>query len=134
MPTYDKDRQVISMPASGDLSAYQWHIVTFDSSEQIKVADDADDEAEPLLGILENAPSAQYEPCLICISGKSKCKTDASVTAGAALTCSENATDKGQCIATTTVGDHTVGYALADGDDADIIPVMVSLGYHPGTS
>lgn len=130
MATYDAFRKVISLPAGSALTSHQWSIVTFNSSEQVTVATDADDEAYPLFGVLENKPADTGAEALICTRGKSKVKAACAITAGAAITCF----DDGRGTPTTTVGDHIIGFAIGDADEDDLCPVLVNLGYHPGTS
>jgi len=123
-----------TVPASGDLSSYQYHIMTLNTDGQAKVADDADDTAEALIGILLDKPTVANQSAKIAGPGSIvKLIADESINEGSRITCSEDGTDKGQGIATTTAGDNYVGISLTASGDAEFFEVLVQLGVHGGT-
>lgn len=122
---------VQTFPASTDLSSYQFHAMTLDTNGRVKVADDADQAGEPIIGILLNKPTAISQECEIAGPGsRVKAITDESINEGSWLTCSEDGTDKGQVIATTTTGDQLVGYSITAVGDAELVELIVVLGVY----
>lgn len=107
--------------ASGDLSSYQYYVVTATSTAgQVKVATTA--ATDPILGILQNDPESG-EAALVAAQGICWALAETSVTYGAPLTCSST----GRVKASTTDKHEIVGFALAASSAAgDMIPVLLS--------
>uniref|UniRef100_A0A6M3JA85 Head decoration protein n=1 Tax=viral metagenome TaxID=1070528 RepID=A0A6M3JA85_9ZZZZ len=80
------DGPEITLYASGDLSSYQFHGITMDTSGYAKLADDADDPVEAPIGALQNKPSAAGQPAVVRISGVAKVMGGATVAPGIAVT------------------------------------------------
>lgn len=72
----------VSMPASGDLSTFQYHAVKVDGSNEIA----SSGANEKSLGILQNKPTAQGDVARVRIQGISKAKVSEGVTFGQFLT------------------------------------------------
>jgi len=107
--------------ATGSLAAYQYYVVKHGSTAgTVKVADTA--ATDTLVGILMNDP-ASGEAAEVAVLGVVRAAAEASVTAGAALTCSST----GRVKATTTDLNQVVGYALeASATAGDLINIVVA--------
>ena len=93
--------QVVTVPASGDLSGLQFRFMTLDSAgEAAKPA-----EGVPIYGVLQNKPDAQGIAATIMTNGISKMTTIASTVSVGDLVATSTA---GEPIAVTS-GDFTVG-------------------------
>jgi len=118
----------ITMYASATLASYQFHIMTLDTSGYVKLADDADDPVEAMLGVLQNKPDAAGEEAVIRVDGIAKvmCGED-SLTPGIWVTC-----DSSGHAVTAVAFDNALGICVVGGDDGDIIEVLLAqcpLGY-----
>lgn len=133
-----QDGPEITLKAAGNLSTYQFHIMKMDSDGKVEVADDANQKgttSEPMIGILQNKPDTEDEPAVIAIGGVSKLMSDAAIDEGDCITCSEDGTDKGAGVPTTTDGDHCIGYALTSVGDGEIFEVLIDrFFYNTATS
>ncbi|MBU2072723.1 MAG: DUF2190 family protein [Gammaproteobacteria bacterium] len=101
------DGPEITLKASGSLSSYQFHIVTLDTDGKVKLADNADDPAEALIGILENKPTAEDQAAVVRVSGIAKVMGGDSVDEGVWLTCDGS----GHAVA-ATANDNVIGVAI----------------------
>ena len=81
------DGPEITMKASATLANYQFHIVTVDVNGRVKLADDADDPAEALIGILQNKPTAIDQEAVVRIDGVAKVMGGDTVEEGIWVTC-----------------------------------------------
>ncbi len=68
----------LSFEAAEDLSSYQWHFVTLDSSRKIQLLNSANDIA---IGVLQDTPESG-EAGSVMILGESKVKANAALTIG----------------------------------------------------
>lgn len=106
----------ISIDASGDLSAAQFHFVSVDSNGQIALTGDgahAD-------GVLQNDPDAAGKAGEVAIRGVVKVEASAAIAAGAEV----SSTAAGEAV-TATSGDIILGTALkAASGDGSIIPML----------
>ena len=120
----------ITLPAAADLSSYQYHFVTVDANGRGTITTAA---TTPVIGILQNKPSAAEAPARIRVSGISK------LAAGAALNeaervCStpQDATSLdghgfGTVAAATSIGVFIGAIVLAAcGASADITDLLVT--------
>lgn len=101
----------ISLPAAADLSNYQYRFMTVDANGRGTVCSAA---TTPVVGILQNKPSAQDSPARIRVSGISK------MAAGAAL-------NEADMLASTPI-DATSGSANGFGTAAAAGQVGVFVG------
>jgi hypothetical protein len=115
-----QSRNTRTIEAGGDLSAGQFHFVTLAADGQVDVSSTAGGNA---IGVLLNAPAAAGRAATVAISGKVMVEAGAAVTAGDAL--QTNAA--GEAI-TAATGDYTLGYALEDGVDGQIIAMELIQG------
>lgn len=112
-----------TMVAAVSLAAYQYHIVTLNTSGLVKLANNADVVLEPLF-ILLNAPLSGGEAELALPNSIAKVVIEDTIDEGASVTCNGNS----HGIGTTTGGDWCVGIALEAGVSGDVIKVLVTLG------
>lgn len=112
----------ITKTADADLSAKQYHAVKFDTTDGDVVVAGAGDVS---LGILQNTP-LHGELADIAVAGGSKAECGASVTQGQYLKPEAG----GQLIPVASNNDHYIARALEDGDDGDIISVIITSGYY----
>tara|TARA_Y100000310_G_scaffold322038_1_gene380532 strand:- start:1264 stop:1653 length:390 start_codon:yes stop_codon:yes gene_type:complete len=113
------DGPEITLKASGDLSSSQFCIVTLDTDGKVKVADDADDPVEALIGVLQNKPDAADEPAVVRVGGIAKVMGGASLNEGVWVTCDGT----GYAVA-SVANDNNVGItidALASGEIGRIL-------------
>ncbi len=68
----------LSFEAAEDLSSYQWHFVTLNTSRQIQLLNSANDVA---IGVLQDAPTSGQAGSVM-ILGESKVKANAALTVG----------------------------------------------------
>ena len=115
----------MSLEASGDLSAAQFHCVEVDSNGQVTVANAA---GESVFGILQNNPNAQGVAASIMKDGVSKCVAGAAVVAGNLV--QTNASGR---VIPVASGDFVVGRAL-DSVGADGEIVSIGLGENHRTA
>lgn len=123
MAANNKDGPEITMYASADLSSYQFHVITVDTSGYAKLADDADDPAEPMIGVLQNKPSAAGQPAVVRISGVAKVMGGASIDEGAAVTC-----DSSGHLAAAVALDWVLGVALTAVVSGQLAEVLLQTG------
>ena len=107
--------------ATGSLASNQYYVVKHGSTAgTVKVA--TTPATDTLVGILMNDP-ASGEAAEVAVLGVVRAAAEASVTAGAALTCSST----GRVKATTTDLHQVVGYALeASSSAGDLINIVVA--------
>ncbi len=115
----------MSLEASGDLSAAQFHCVEVDSNGQVTVANAA---GESVFGILQNKPTAQGVAASIMKDGVSKVVAGAAITAGALVQ-----TNGAGRVVVVGSGDFVVGRAL-DSVGADGEIVSIGLGENHRTA
>lgn len=107
---YTESQINISVPASTDLSSYQYCGVYINSSGQLALAV----EGTAALGILQDKPAAQGRPALVCIGGKSKVKAGATLAPGARFSFGSAST----AIAVGSGDDWSMGVILETGNTA----------------
>lgn len=117
----NQDGPEVTLPASGDLSAEQFTIMTIDTNGRVKQADDADDPAEPMLGILENKPAAQDREAVVRISGIAKVVFGATLNEGTWVTCDAT----GEAVA-SVANDNSIGFTLDAGADGEIGRIVIA--------
>ena len=118
-----QDPPEVTFPASGTLAALQFHIVALDTSGEVKKADDPDDPAECLVGVLQNKPDAQYEEAVVRVSGVAKVMSGTDITAGTWVT-----TDGDGHAAVAVAFDNVLGIALTTGASGSLMEVLLCLG------
>ncbi|MEE9158100.1 MAG: hypothetical protein V3U60_06915 [Gammaproteobacteria bacterium] len=101
------DGPEITLKASGDLSAAQFLIVTLDTNGRVKLADDADDPVEALIGILQNKPDALDKGAVVRIGGVAKVEGGATINEGVWVTC-----DSAGKLAAAVANDNVIGITL----------------------
>lgn len=102
----DRNLQIISIPASGDLSSYQFHIVAIDSDGRVALPSGS---VGAVIGVLQNKPAGTSHPAAVAISGVSRCYAGGSIASGD-LVKSDAA---GFGLSTTTTGNRLVGRAIS---------------------
>lgn len=111
---------VVSLPASGDLSAKQYYIlklVNTSGTAQVSVAG-VDDRP---VGVLQNVPNAAGRAAEVGFAGITKVILGGSVTAADSLTADSN----GKAITNGSGDAYTVGTALSSGASGDIISMLI---------
>jgi len=119
----NQDGPEITLPASGNLSSYQFHVMTLDTDGKVKLADDADDPSEALIGILQNKPNAEDEEALVLIYGIAKAMGGASLDEGTWVTCGSD----GHLVA-AVADDNTIGIAIDAVVSGSIGRILISRG------
>lgn len=109
--------KAISVPASADLSASQYHFVDVDSNGQLVVA------ASPstVLGVLQDKPAAAGRAGSVAINGRTKIVFGGTVAAGSAVTCNAS----GEAVAVTT-GQPSLGMCIEGAGDGEIGSVVLT--------
>lgn len=102
----DRNLQVISLPASADLSTYQFRQVMIDAGGSVAVSTGS---LSATIGILQNKPAAAGVAAQVAIGGVSRCLSGGSVASGD-LVKSEGA---GLAVVTTTTGNTIAGRAVS---------------------
>lgn len=102
--------QCITVPASTDLSSYQYCGVYINSSGQLALAG----EGVAAIGILQDKPAAQGRAGRVCIGGRSKVKAGATLAPGARFSFGSSST----AIAVGSGDDWSMGVILATGNTA----------------
>ena len=114
----------ISRPASGDLSSYQFHIMSLDTDGKAVLAADADSTTQPPMPmILQDKPAAEDRPAKLAVAGAPKVMAGGSFNETDALTCDAS----GHAIATTTAGDKCIGRALTAGTSGELAEVLLGM-------
>jgi hypothetical protein len=115
---YENHLQCVTLPASADLSAAQFKVVTVNASGQAAVAN-----ATALaVGVLQNKPTAAGQAATVAFGGVTKVTAGAAITAGARVTADAN----GNAIAAATAGDAVLGVALTGAASGDVFPVLIN--------
>ena len=127
---YSGDGIDITLPAAADLSTYQYKFMTVDANGRGTVTSAA---TTPIVGILQNKPSATDSPARIRIAGISKLVGGAALNEGERLTStvidatSGSANGMGTVAAATSIGVYIGAICLAaTGGSADIADVLVT--------
>ena len=119
----NKDGPEITLPSSGDLSSYQFHIVTLNTSGNVKLAADPTSAVEGLLGILQNKPKVAGEGAVIRIGGVAKAMGGEGVAPGIWVT----AKSDGHIIA-ASADESVVGFTLATAVSGEVHEIVVCPG------
>jgi len=106
-----------SWRASADLSSYIYYAVQLDSNGEVALANATSE----TLGILQNAPDAQYEEAEVGMIGFSKAKAGGTISIFDKLAPDAN----GKLAATTTDGDDYVAVALEAAVENDVFQVFL---------
>lgn len=117
------DGPEITLKASTDLSDYQFHIVTLDTDGKVKLADDPDDPAEALIGILQNKPDAEDEPAVVRTDGVAKVMGGASIDEGVWVTC-----DGDGHLAAAVANDNVIGITLEAAVSGEVHEILLKQG------
>lgn len=117
------DGPEITLKASGSLVGYQFHIVTLDTAGRVKLAIDADVLVEPMLGILQNKPTAIDQPAVVRIAGIAKVIFTGILAPGVAVTCDAS----GHAVAAVAL-DHQLGLTLETTTALGLHPVLLCKG------
>ncbi len=134
----------ISLAAAGDLSAVQFYCMKISAADTVTTNDTA---GGPVIGVLQNKPSAAGQAAEVAYDGVVKVVAGAAVTAGAfvkslangkiddAVASTVDTSDAGAA-SDPVVGSHVLGIALdAAAADGDIIRVLIThSGAVPTTS
>jgi hypothetical protein len=108
--------------AGADLSALQFTAIKLGVG---KVAISAASNAEPVVGILQNKPSAAGQAATVAISGIAKAKVGAGGwSSGDKLT----PTTGGALVTTVNAAHHVIGIAMQDAAAGDIAELLVTPG------
>lgn len=104
-----------SAPAAADLSTKRYHLVKFDTNQNIVLATAATD---AILGVLDNSPKLGQTADVVLVNGPGsfKVKLGANTSAGAYLT----ANGDGEAIGTTTTGNRVIGRLVRTGVENEI--------------
>jgi hypothetical protein len=134
----------ITLKAAADLSTKQYYAMKVSAANTVNVASAA---GEPVIGFLQNKPSAANEAATVAYTGRTKAVAGAAVAAGAYVKVLANgkvddastamtADASGASATAATTGAHTIGIALtAASADGDVIEVLLThSGAVPGTS
>lgn len=134
----------ITLQAAGDLSTKQYYCMKVSAADTVTTITAA---GTPVIGILQNKPSAAGEAAQVAVAGVSKVVAGAAVAAGALVKALANgkvddaataatADASGSSATAASTGAHVVGIALdAASDDGDVIRVaLMHMGAVPGTS
>jgi hypothetical protein len=113
----------ITLKASGSLSSYQFHIMTLDTNGRVKLADDADDPVEALIGILQNKPTAIDQEAVIRVDGVAKAMGGATIAPGIWVTCDSS----GHMVA-ATANDNVVGITLETTASGSVTAILLKQG------
>ena len=121
MATYGEYDVIPGLVAQGDLSSSQYKIVIACSTAgQVKVGSTA--ATDPILGVLQNDPSATGQPAEVAFSGICKVLAETSVAYGDEVTVSST----GRAKSTTTDGNRIIGIALeASASAGDAIRILL---------
>lgn len=106
---------ILSLPASGDLSALQFHAMTVNASGQAAQTG----AAARNTGFLQNKPDAAGKAASVQLDGRSKAVAGAAVTAGAFL--EVNASGRVVTLAAGVAVGQALESASADGDLISIV-------------
>lgn len=120
---YNQDGPEITLPASGDLSSYQFHVMTLDTDGKVKLADDADDPSEAMLGVLQNKPDAEDEPAVVRVDSVAKAMGGASLDEGTWVTC-----DGSGHLAAAVANDNVLGMLLTAAVSGQLAEVLLKQG------
>lgn len=113
----------ITLPASTDLSDYQFHIVTLNTSGKVKLADDADDPVEALIGILQNKPEADGQGAVVRVAGTAKAMGGATVAPGIWVTC-----DGSGHLVAAVANDNVIGITLETTTSGKVTEILLRPG------
>ena len=117
------DGPEITLKASATLVGYQFHIMTVDTAGRVKLADDADDPVEPMLGVLQNEPALIDREAVVRIGGVSKIVFTGIIAPGVAITCDAS----GHAVA-AVANDWVLGVTLETTVAGGIHPVLIRGG------
>jgi hypothetical protein len=121
----ERNLDVVSYPASADLSASLFHIVTIDSNGRVAVSAGS---TSKIFGVLQSKPKVLGEGAAVAIGGVTKCVAGGAIAEGDFVT--SNA--QGFGLATTTAGNVAAGRAATEAAgsgeifELQIMPQMVS--------
>lgn len=118
-----QDGPEITLPASGNLAAYQFHVVTLATDGEVKLAADPTSGVEAALGILQNKPNAVGEEAVVRVNGIAKAMGGASVNPGIWVTW-----DSSGHIVAATENDSVVGISREAVVDGEIHEIILSQG------
>ena len=123
---YEIDTLDITMLAARDLSSYQYCFVKVSADNTVDYATAGTDK---ILGILQNKPAAAGDSARVRVFGVSRLVcVDTSVSYGDWVTATDNASYKGQGVATTTGKDVVPGFCLQGADTAHEVAVVMLSG------
>lgn len=123
------DGPEITLPASGDLSSYQFRCMNVASDGQAELANDADDKVASPIGILQNKPDAENEPAVLRVAGVAKADSGSNtIDEGDHVTCDSS----GYIVATTTAGDFCLGIAL-EATSGGIVMILITHHFYEGS-
>lgn len=115
-----QDGPEITLKASATLALYQFHIVTLDTNGRVKLATDADVSLEPMLGVLQNKPTAINQEAVVRVGGTAKVMCGESLDEGDAVTCDAS----GHAVAAVAL-DNILGFMLEAGAADKISEVLL---------
>lgn len=102
----DRNLQVISLPASADLSSHQFKIVAIDSAGRVALPSGS---VGAIIGVLQNKPAGTAEAAQVAIGGVSRCQSGGSIASGDLVKSDAG----GLGLSTTTTGNTIIGRALS---------------------
>lgn len=101
---WEQIHNATSIPASADLSSYQYHFVKLDTNGQLALASDGGN----AIGVLQDKPNAAAQPGSVCGPGDiTRVVYGDAVAKGAQVASDTN----GHCV-TAVSGDQILGYNL----------------------
>ena len=122
----NEDGPEITLPASGDLSSYQFHVVTLATDGEVQLAADPTSAVQALMGILQNKPSAVGEEAVVRVEGVAKVVGGDDIAPGVWVSC-----DSSGHIIAASANESVVGFTLATAvaDELHEIVVCPGSGY-----
>lgn len=122
MAEFEQIAGTFSLPASGDLSSYQYHIMSLDTDGKVALAADADSTSAPPFTVLLNDPDAADEAALLALPGSVvKIVCEDTLNEMDFLTCNSS----GHAVATTTAGDRVMGIALQAAASGEMVTALL---------
>lgn len=117
----NQDGPEITLPSNAAFSAEQFHIVVLNTDGRVVIADDADVNGEPMLGILQNKPKAQDDGAVVRIRDICKVMGGASLNEGIWVTTDGN----GHAVAAVT-NDQAIGFTIDTMTDGEVSRILIS--------
>jgi len=119
-----QDGPEITLPANQSFASYQFHVAEMLSTGLVDVAGVANDaDANLLIGVIQNKPSAQYAEAVIRVKGVTKVIAGGTINEGAWVS-----TDASGHAIVATDFDNVIGIALTAGASNALMEVLLKIG------